>query len=52
MNLDFPEGNEPPVRSALDWPPCRCGRPVCPDGRRAAGDGRQPTDTDGGENSG
>lgn len=53
MNLDFPENGEPPVRSALDWPPCRCGLPTCPDaapageGAAPAGSGDGPDQDDG-----
>ncbi|MCA1218289.1 hypothetical protein [Streptomyces sp. 8L] len=28
---DYPDHGEPPIRSALLFPPCTCGRPVCPD---------------------
>lgn len=27
---DYPEHGEPPIRSALTFPPCTCGRPQCP----------------------
>ncbi|MFI9078692.1 hypothetical protein ACIGW8_19815 [Streptomyces sioyaensis] len=33
MNLDSPEHGEPPLRSALKWPPCGCGHPMCPNAK-------------------
>ncbi|GHE00761.1 hypothetical protein GCM10010339_17410 [Streptomyces alanosinicus] len=31
MSADFPDHGEPPIRSALVWPKCKCGHPKCPD---------------------
>ncbi|MHC0429254.1 hypothetical protein ACX6XY_03570 [Streptomyces sp. O3] len=31
MNVDDPTHGEPPIRSALTFPPCDCGHPLCPD---------------------
>ncbi|WP_433891097.1 hypothetical protein [Streptomyces sp. CA-111067] len=29
-DADFPVNGEPPIRSALSWPPCECPKPDCP----------------------
>lgn len=31
MNAEYPAHGEPPIRSALKWPPCMCQHPECPD---------------------
>jgi hypothetical protein len=28
-DADFPANGEPPIRSALSWPPCECPDPDC-----------------------
>ncbi|MFJ4921228.1 hypothetical protein [Streptomyces sp. NPDC088725] len=30
-DVDYPDNGEPPLRSALTFPPCVCGNPGCPD---------------------
>jgi hypothetical protein len=42
VNADYPDHGEPPIRSALTFPPCICGQPECPDTKTIVADDDQP----------
>lgn len=54
---DYPDGGEPPIRSALRFPPCRCPEPDCAlkEPQPPSGDGAEDgdgVDEEGGEEQG
>lgn len=38
VNADYPGYDEPPIRSALCFPPCQCGVAECPDAESTVAD--------------